>query len=394
MKPKAQLSLLVLSITAVCCADGGEARYRWSGSLDTTGAVPVVRNPSLPVASPGNVSVKQSWVVDSHPLDIEGFWENPVQVRVVGSSIAVLDAPAHKVHMVSMDGERMGAFGREGEGPGELNRPVSILHIADSVVVVDGGKGTLEVFLPAGAYLKSVFFGRMTFGGIRLGTDRVLFLGMLGNEGGWTVCGLDGSLSSIEIEAPVFSPFPEECRTFGWATESFFGLSCSVPAVQEYDENGTIVREILIDREPESTPEAELEQHLDRVRRVMSQSGMPLEMIQRQVESQREIYRVRRKYKAIRFDEVTRLLAVLEQNPDDLGSGNATIHLLSGSGVFLATVPFERSWIDFDFADGRLYALTRDPATDLASLTAFDLVLPDGLLDAVARAVRESVRLR
>jgi hypothetical protein len=394
MKPTARLSLLVLVITAVCCADGGEARYRWGGSLDTTGFVPVVRNPSLPVAPPGDVSVRQSWVVDPHQLDTKGFWENPVQVRVVGSSVAVLDAPAHKIHMVSLDGHWTGSFGREGEGPGELERPVSILHIADSIVVVDGGKGTLEVFRPGGAYVKSVFFGRMTFGGIRLGTDRVLFLGMLENEGGWTVCGLDGSLSSIEIEAPVFSPFQEECRTFGWATESFFGLSCSVPAVQEYDENGSIAREILIDREPESTPEAELEQHLDEVRRVMSQSGMPLEMIQRQVESQREIYRVRRKYKAIRFDEVTRLLAVLEQNPDDLGSGNATIHLLSGSGVFLATVPFERSWIDFDFADGRLYALTRDPATDLASLSAFDLVLPEGLLDAVARAVRESVRLR
>jgi len=47
------------------------------------------------------------------------------------------------------------------------------------------------------------------------------------------------------------------------------------------------------------------------------------------------------------------------------GSGPATLHLLSEDGVYLARVAFHVAWRDFTLEDGVVYALTRNPDTDL-----------------------------
>jgi hypothetical protein len=85
---------------------------------------------------------------------------------------------------------------------------------------------------------------------------------------------------------------------------------------------------------------------------------------------------------------------MLEQNPDEFGSGNATLHFLSPGGVYLAKADFPRSWRDFTLADGVVYALTRDPTTDLITLRAYRLNLPGTLLtdtDEVLDAARRNV---
>ena len=54
-------------------------------------------------------------------------------------SVYVLDPPNHLVHRISLDGVFLGSVGGEGEGPGELKRPVSIQAAADSGVWVLNG---------------------------------------------------------------------------------------------------------------------------------------------------------------------------------------------------------------------------------------------------------------
>ena len=63
----------------------------------------------------------------------------------------------------------------------------------------------------------------------------------------------------------------------------------------------------------------------------------------------------------LRFDPSGRFAAFLEQNPDEFGSGSATLHFLSQDGVYLAKVAFPTAWRDFTMDDGVVYALTRNP---------------------------------
>ena len=95
----------------------------------------------------------------------------------------------------------------------------------------------------------------------------------------------------------------------------------------------------------------------------------------------------------LRFDPSCRLAAFLEQNPDEFGSGSATLHFLSRDGVYLAKAAFPTAWRDFAMDDGVVYALARNPTTDLITLTAFRLDLPDSLFRD-ATGVLEEARQR
>jgi len=67
---------------------------------------------------------------------------------------------------------------------------------------------------------------------------------------------------------------------------------------------------------------------------------------------------------------------VWEQASEDFGGGPATLHLFDASGVYLARVTFERRWYDFDVVGDQIYALERDPDTDLATLVAYRVLIP------------------
>src|SRR5690606_32044563 len=144
--------------------------------------------------------------------------------------------------------------------------------------------------------------------------------------------------------------------------------SCAIPHILQLDAEGRLLREFTVEREPDIISDAEREAEIERVREsVAGTPGIPPAMIQRVVQIKRDESRIRRSFRAVREDPDTGVLAIWEQNPDELGGGTATLHLFSDSGIYLAEVPFDRAWVDFDLAGSKLFALERDPETDLVS---------------------------
>ena len=94
----------------------------------------------------------------------------------------------------------------------------------------------------------------------------------------------------------------------------------------------------------------------------------------------------------LRFDPVGRFAAFLEQNPDEFGAGNGTLHVLSEDGVYLASLDFPDAWRDFTIHDGVVYALTRDSETDLITLRAYRVDLPEAALAEAAEILIEARR--
>ena len=103
-----------------------------------------------------------------------------------------------------------------------------------------------------------------------------------------------------------------------------------------------------------------------------------------------ERWRVKCRFGPLRFDASRSLAAFLEQNPEEFGYGNATLHFLSRDGVYLAKVSFSSPWEDFAMDDGVVYALIRDPITDLKTLTAFRVDLPESLVGEASRVLEEA----
>jgi hypothetical protein len=73
------------------------------------------------------------------------------------NSIAVLDATAPHVRVWNLDTGAATQFGRSGQGPGELDRPMGIAFLGDSIGVGDfrGRAGRVEFYTSEGAHLGS-----------------------------------------------------------------------------------------------------------------------------------------------------------------------------------------------------------------------------------------------
>ena len=67
--------------------------------------------------------------------------------------IYVLDRGNHRVQVFDPDGELLVTFGAEGQGPGELARPVSLAIAGDRILVSDGQNGRVSEFTLDGEHI-------------------------------------------------------------------------------------------------------------------------------------------------------------------------------------------------------------------------------------------------
>ena len=68
-------------------------------------------------------------------------------------SVYVVDQLSNAVHVLDPAGQLARTFGREGAGPGELNRPSGILFVGDTLAVVETGNLRLQLFTADGTSL-------------------------------------------------------------------------------------------------------------------------------------------------------------------------------------------------------------------------------------------------
>ena len=74
-----------------------------------------------------------------------------------GRTACVVDSYDHRVRCVDPDGSVVGVFGREGEGPGEFERPSDLTRgESGSVGVFDMGLGRFTIYEPGGALVHTV----------------------------------------------------------------------------------------------------------------------------------------------------------------------------------------------------------------------------------------------
>jgi hypothetical protein len=411
----AVVALSMLAIAAGCGA--GESAVEWRGTREVVDGVEVVRNPGTPLLKGEEVMAEPLWAVAGEGALVasEGAgdtsfetpeWAEPTAIAWGGEYLYILDPMESRVHVLSAeDGRWIRAIGRKGKGPGELDRPFRIAMMDGMLVVGNGGRAAFDLFGVDGSYLRSVPIGGISFELYPLSARRILANAMTPGsdgsiQGGWRLYRLEGDAGAPEaIESwptSVAVPGDEveggslECMRTGTAGAHIIRFPCAVPHLQILDGEGRLLRECIIDRVPGLISDAEREAQVERVREEMSRMpGMPPAMIQRMMETTRNESRIRKIFRAVREDPATGILAVWEQNPSDLGSGPATLHLLSRSGIYLAELHFERSWVAFDLSGSTLFTLERDPETDLVSAAAYRIEVPGEFTRAEASSGEE-----
>jgi hypothetical protein len=283
------------------------------------------------------------------------------------------------------------SFGEPGEGPGQYRRIIDAIPTPAGLFVVDMANGRAEVLGADGGIAASHSLDRVVFEAMPFGEDAVAVFGILGSEEGWAkidVAGVQEPLEFPDFEAEEGGA-PPGSRASSWE-EKLVRLRYTWPEVRVYSGEGDLERVIEVPLPPEEATEEEIEGIVREVTSVLAQDGLPSGVIQQQVNEIRNRPREKSRFRRIVFDDAGGLAGIWEQNPEDFGSGNATLHLLTTDGIYLAALAFDRPWADFALQGGVLYVLSRDPETDLATLMAYDLIVPSDLLDRARRLMNRS----
>lgn len=372
------VALLIPTLSA--CAAGDAGAPDWAGTRDTIAGVEVVRNPAAPLLDDDAVVATALWATDGgSDADDAPEWEQPSSVRAVGGAVYVLDRMAGRIYRyAATDGAFLAAIGRKGGGPGEVAQPLGFAVRAGEVIMADGAS-EMEVFDTVGAHLRSIRPDGLVLDIDPFGPDRLLLhLFPVGNTSRWAIVGPDGERRPLDppawtAGAPQDVP---DCILDATSGPMIARAHCAMLRIQFIRDDGTVDGEIIVDRAPEYSTEAELDAYAARLRRDLGGLNARPEEIERATRDLRERMRVKQIFGGVRHDSRTGHSWVWEQRSEEFGGGAATLHLFDESGVYLARVAFQRPWYSFDVAGDRIYALERDPETDLATLVAYRVSVP------------------
>jgi len=359
------------------CSEGPEA---WGGQILEVDGVLRVQNPSAPLVGPGEISASLLW---SSTGPVEGdYWEAPNWVHADDDGVFVVDRQASKIHRLTLDGQTRVALGEPGAGPGQYRRIVDAVPTRAGLFVVDGGNGRVEVLSADGEILASSLLGQIVFTVVPLGDDAIAVSGMLGRDPRWQRIDAAGNLGDLEFPDFVDPDTTETTpsRASAWGQRPV-RLRFASPQIQVFSAAGTLEKVIDVPLTVEEATDEEIEALVAEVTSTLAEDGLPSGVIQQQADQVRSRPRAKFRFRDVRFDAGSGLAAIWEQNPEDFGSGSASIHLLSPDGIYLGVLEFDRAWSAFDLRNGVLYALSRDLTTDLVTLQAFSVSIPSRVLE-------------
>ncbi|HEX2191550.1 MAG TPA: hypothetical protein VHG51_21745 [Longimicrobiaceae bacterium] len=358
---------------AACSAGPGEPR--WRGTVQRDGAAVEVVNPGAPVFGAEAASASLAWEVPP-PADGEpGAWSKPSSLALGAGEIYVLDPVAHTVHVLSRSGKPLRDVGRAGRGPGELGYTFGVASVDGLLAVGNAGAGRVELFAASGEPAGSVALGTPAFTLAAVPPGGLLVWNARAEQRLYDVRG--------ESRAIPLAPFTgaeragkADCVRLAGAVDRILQLDCTTPVFHVVARDGTRMRTVRVRRKPVPASAEELGQYRSTIAAAMARDERMTPTLARSLlEDMTRKQSPKRLMRGIRHDPASGLYALWEQQPRELGTGPARLHLFSPTGVFLATVGFAGPWLDFEIDDLTVYALTEDPETGLAGLSAYRVSL-------------------
>ncbi|MFO7769290.1 MAG: NHL repeat-containing protein [bacterium] len=151
---QSHLLFLMLPLFLLTACGGGE---EWGGRLETVDGVSHLYNPDTAAWGMDCVPLVQEEVLGGTAGPEEALLSSPVAVAVgTDGTRYVLDQADHRVLRFDGQGDYLGSFGREGEGPGEFLDPADLALLEDgTLVVTDYGNGRVGLFDAGGTFLRS-----------------------------------------------------------------------------------------------------------------------------------------------------------------------------------------------------------------------------------------------
>ncbi|MFC1499649.1 6-bladed beta-propeller [Candidatus Zixiibacteriota bacterium] len=166
---------LLISSLLIACATGAEDG--WSGMITLEDGVVHIYNPDQPLWGEEYHPLNELEILGGADAELAALFAEPICL-ITGSDGTryVLDAKDTRVLRFARDGEYLGSFGREGEGPGEFSSPSSMTMLPGEIILVaDPGRRRFSRFSTEGRFLGSITLQR-DIGQIRASRSGIVYM--------------------------------------------------------------------------------------------------------------------------------------------------------------------------------------------------------------------------
>ncbi len=145
------ISLFILS----CTEEKTAKKAEWKGEVELKNGKKIIKNPSEPVYGEILLELEEELSIGSEDDDNYLFYD-PRNISVDNQkNIYILESGNHRIQKFDKDGNYLQTIGKEGQGPGEFERPYSfVLDKSNNIYVSDRRK--IHFFNPSGEFIKTI----------------------------------------------------------------------------------------------------------------------------------------------------------------------------------------------------------------------------------------------
>lgn len=247
-------------------------------------SVEVVWNPAEPVLPTGQVTLTPLWDTQPSESNPDSIWERPREIRVAEHGVYVLDNMASKVYRLDLeDGSWIGSIGKQGGGPGEIDRPFGLVPLDSVIAIGDGGKSAVSLFDLDGRFLRTDAIEGFGIDLFPYGSDDLVVYAMVPENRSfgptYRLVGDDAPEKNIAFEQPPVTPeeyADQDCMRTNKTTHLVVRLRCIIPLFVVLDESGSVLRQVVVDVPPREVSDEEIDRILeDRQRPIRVQTINP-----------------------------------------------------------------------------------------------------------------------
>ena len=148
------LSILLLSFSIVQI-HGLSQDVKWKGSIEEENGVKVIKNPNEPLYGEITFDLEEDLSIGNEEDENYAFYRIGMPVVDSEGNIFVLDSGNFQIQKFDRNGKYLQSIGRQGQGPGEFERPSTLyLDSDDNLYVEDSGK--VHIFNKGGEFKNAI----------------------------------------------------------------------------------------------------------------------------------------------------------------------------------------------------------------------------------------------
>ena len=156
---------VILIIFISCFISCSQKKTEWKGTIEEENGVTVVKNPKEPLYGEEVFSLEEDLTLGKKEGSEEYLFERVRNIDIdKDDNIYVLDSMAVQIKIFDKNGKLIKTFGREGQGPGEMQNPRFIqITSKEEVMVFDPGTRRLLFFSMEGKYLRQTSTAKIAY---------------------------------------------------------------------------------------------------------------------------------------------------------------------------------------------------------------------------------------